>query len=421
MNSPNTYDVIIAGGGPAGSSAAIHLARAGATVLLVEEKKFPRAKLCGEFISPECLTHFKRLDVFDQMTSAGGAALTETVFYSGRGRSVCVPSEWFGVSSTALGLSRSQMDQILLDRARAAGVVVLEQTHASGLILENGFVGGIRVRSGVALADHHSLLTIDATGRVRGLARHAFELNKRSGRQFHQRPKMTKRPFVAFKAHLENTRAAVGACEIYFYRGGYGGLSGVEDGVSNLCFIVSADEVRRHSSDPESVMREVLMKNPRANYSLLNARATTPWLSVALDTFGPGTLAPAQGLISIGDAAAFIDPFTGSGMLMALESGQIAAQTIIHHLPQLRQADRSVGTFAKLAQNYQDEYSRVFNSRLRCSAFLRRAAFVPFLAEAAMLVFGPSATLRRRFARATRPHGAILSESHEAVVGSAGK
>jgi len=422
MNSPNIYDVIIAGGGPAGSSAAISLACAGATVLLVEEKKFPRAKLCGEFISPECLTHFKRLGVFDQMRSSGGAALTETVFYSGRGRRVSVPSEWFGASPTALGLSRSEMDQVLLQRAREVGVVVMEKTHASSLIQERGCVRGIRVRSDAGLDDYRALLTIDATGRVRGLARHAIEVGDRFGQQGTHRPKMTKRPFVAFKAHLENTGVAVGACEIYFYRGGYGGLSNVEGGVSNLCFIISADEVRRHGSDPDTVMREVVMNNPRANYTLANARTTTPWLSVALDTFGPGKLAPAQGLISIGDAAAFIDPFTGSGMLMALESGQIAAQTIARYLPSLRQTGQTGGqSLAKLAHDYQTEYSRVFNSRLRCSAFLRRAAFVPFLAEAAILIFGPSARLRRRLARATRPNGSILSEPTEAVGGSTTK
>lgn len=422
MASSEMFDVIIAGGGPAGSSAAIHLARAGATVLLVEEKKFPRAKLCGEFISPECLTHFQRLGVFDQMRSREGASLTETVFYSGRGRRVSVPSEWFGASSAALGLSRSEMDHVLLQRAREVGVVVMEKMHASGLIQERGCVRGIRVKSDAGLNDYRALLTIDATGRVRGLARHAIEVDDRFGQRVPHRPKTTKRPFVAFKAHLENTGVAVGACEIYFYRGGYGGLSGVEGGVSNLCFIISADEVRRHGSDPETVMREVVMNNSRASYTLENARATTPWLSVALDTFGPGELAPAQGLISIGDAAAFIDPFTGSGMLMAFESGQIAAQTIARDLPSLRQTDQTAGhALARLAQDYQKEYSRVFNSRLRCSAFLRRAAFVPFLAEAAILICGPSVTLRRRLARATRPNGSILSGPTEVVGGSTTK
>ena len=66
MSVNNNYDVIIAGGGPAGSSAAINLALRGARVLLVEQKKFPRAKLCGEFISPECADLFARLGVADQ-------------------------------------------------------------------------------------------------------------------------------------------------------------------------------------------------------------------------------------------------------------------------------------------------------------------------------------------------------------------
>src|SRR5437588_10273175 len=96
MSASFNYDVIIAGGGPAGASAAIHLATGGARVLLAEQKKFPRAKLCGEFISPECTSHFERLGVADQMFAASPARLTETVFYSRQGKSVSVPSAWFG-------------------------------------------------------------------------------------------------------------------------------------------------------------------------------------------------------------------------------------------------------------------------------------------------------------------------------------
>src|SRR6185295_2675665 len=134
MPSANTFDVAIAGAGPAGASAAIHLALSGARVLLVEEKKFPRAKLCGEFISPECLTHFERLGVAEKMMTAGGVRLSQTVFYSRSGRSVNVPSEWFGNQGAALGLSRAEMDQNLLLRARAAGAEVREETFVSGLL-----------------------------------------------------------------------------------------------------------------------------------------------------------------------------------------------------------------------------------------------------------------------------------------------
>ncbi len=111
------YDVVIAGAGPAGSSAAIHLARRGARVLLAEQKRYPRQKLCGEFISPECLEHFEKLGVFDQIQAARGAELHSTVFYATRGNSARVPSAWFGHNRLALGLSRAEMDQRLLRRA----------------------------------------------------------------------------------------------------------------------------------------------------------------------------------------------------------------------------------------------------------------------------------------------------------------
>src|ERR671926_546520 len=101
------FDAIIVGGGPAGSSGAIHLAARGARVLLAERERFPREKLCGEFISPECLAHFRRLGVLESMESAGGAEVSETVFYAPSGRALSVPSEWFGGGSrAALGLSR---------------------------------------------------------------------------------------------------------------------------------------------------------------------------------------------------------------------------------------------------------------------------------------------------------------------------
>ncbi len=385
------FDVAIAGAGPAGTSAAIDLALRGARVLLVEEKKFPREKLCGEFISPECLTHFKRLGVMEQMNAAGGAPVAETVFYSRRGNSVTVPSQWFEFGANALGLSRREMDHQLLERARSVGVVILEEAHASALIMEQGLVRGIRVKTSEAILNCFAGLTLDATGRTRALARQVDPpLADR---------KNNRHRLVAFKAHFENARPAAGACEIYFYPSGYGGLSRIEGGVSNLCFIVAAKEVRACGSNPETVLREVVMKNTRAANTLAHARATTPWLSVSLETFGRRVIVPANGLLAIGDAAAFIDPFTGSGMLMALESGELAAGVISRHLS--KQVDRS--RFDSLANDYLREYTLRFKSRLRVSGLLRRAAFIPHLDEAAIFLFSASASLRRRLARATRP------------------
>jgi flavin-dependent dehydrogenase len=389
-----SYDVVVAGGGPAGASAAIHLSACGARVALVEQKRFPREKLCGEFISPECLKHFEKLGVDRSMSEAGGMELTETVFYSERGRRVSVPSAWFNPERKlgALGLSRAEMDARLLERARQAGVLVLEETQASGLVMEKGSVCGVRLKSsGAGTLAFSSLVTIDATGRTGALSRRVGEDNSRPARK-------SRAQLVAFKAHLKNTSVQAGHCEIYFYGGGYGGLSSVEGGLSNLCFITRARDVREKGSDPVKVMREVVCRNERARRTLADAQAESEWLSVALEGFGRRAAVPARGLLAIGDAASFIDPFTGSGMLMALESGEIAAGVIINHLDALRRGE----SFHQLARDYDTLYKARFGARLRLCSLLRRAAFVPGLAATAIRIFGSSERLRRGMARATR-------------------
>jgi flavin-dependent dehydrogenase len=127
--------------------AAIRLAREGFEVILIEREKFPRHKLCGEFISPECLAHFKNLGVLDEMFAVGGDRISETVFYSQTGKSVSVPSLWFGGGSqNALSISRAEMDFCLLEKAKSLGVRVLEETQVIGLLSESEKVCGITAR-----------------------------------------------------------------------------------------------------------------------------------------------------------------------------------------------------------------------------------------------------------------------------------
>ena len=390
MSNTFDYDVIIAGGGPAGASAAIHLATRGARVMLAEQKKFPRAKLCGEFISPECARHFERLGVAEQMFAARPARLSATVFYSRKGKSVSVPSAWFGAGGLALGLSRAEMDERLLRRASDAGASVFEDAHVVGLVGDENRVYGVRVKADGSEKEYRAPLTLDATGRARALARRVGPQRNGSRAQ--------RAPLVAFKAHLEDTAVADGKCEIYFYRGGYGGLSSIEKGLSNLCFIAAARDVRACGADAERVMREVVCQNDRAARVLSNARACSPWLAVSLEGFGRHSVAPIAGLLAIGDAASFIDPFTGSGMLMALESGELAADIVATHL----KANRTLPNLSQINAAYETGYHERFDSRLKACALIRRAAFVPGMAALAIRLFGASDRLRRRVSRATR-------------------
>lgn len=387
MNQFSHHQVIIAGGGPAGSSAAINLALRGASVLLLEQKKFPRPKLCGEFISPECFALFESLGVADQMVAAHPAKLSETVFYSRSGRCARVPSQWFGSTGIALGLSRAEMDERLLRRAADVGAQVIEDAQVTSLVIKNEVVCGVNVKRNGVEETYSSSITIDATGRSRSLVRHTNS-NRNSRRE--------RAPMIAFKAHFEETGLAAGACEIYFYRGGYGGLSSIENGLSNLCFIASARDVRACGANADRVMHEIVCQNQRAHETLRNAELRSPWLAVSLEGFGRHSVAPMKGLVAIGDAASFIDPFTGSGMLMALQSGELAANEIAKHL------QASSISFDQLRADYSVRYDETFDSRLRICSLLRRAAFVPGLAEAAVRTFGTSERIRRALARATR-------------------
>ena len=201
--------ILIAGGGPGGAGAAIGLAKAGFEVTLVERERFPRDKLCGEFISPECLEHFRSLGVLDEMMSAGGETVSETLFFEPGGRSVAVPTDWFGRGSTALSLSRAEMDLRLLNRARAAGVDVREAVNVTAIEADSGRILGLRVRNADGVYSEITAdIFVDATGRARVLSKLA---ERSAGLNLPAR----KPEIVCFKSHVRGAAVPSRRCELY--------------------------------------------------------------------------------------------------------------------------------------------------------------------------------------------------------------
>lgn len=371
------YDIAVVGAGPAGTSAAIRLALVGKRVVLIEKEKFPRHKLCGEFISPECLEHFDELGIHNAMRDAGGVRIAKTVFYARSGKGVEVPSEWLGAAHKhALGLSRAEMDRLLLIRAREVGVDVLEEISVLDLLRNNGEVVGVRTREREIFAR----VTLDATGRMRFLARRADKGDA-----------TRKAQFVAFKTHIRGCGVAEDICEIFSYSRGYGGASRVENGLHNLCFIAAADDVKQLGSDPARILRELVCTNERAAKIFKDINFVGEWHAVTIERYGRGNVVPTRGLLSIGDAAAFIDPFTGSGMLLALESAKFAADAI-----------KNNNDLTFLAADYERAFSTAFNTRLKICALLRRISFIPLLAEVTVKALAISRNALKFIVRSTR-------------------
>lgn len=378
--------IAIVGAGPAGSSLAIRLAENGFDTVLIEREKFPRQKLCGEFISPECLPHFEKLGVLDSMLTAGGDRIYETRFFEKGGKSIAIPSSWFGGGSFALSLSRAEMDDRLLKGATDAGVAVFESTTVCGLEGDHDRVETITTRAEDAgVTEVEADIFVDATGR-------AAILTRLIGKSAHGSSENLKKPsFVGFKAHVTGAELAKGRCEIYSFPGGYAGLSNVENDRANLCLLIRSDVVRMVAGGGHEVVKSAVLKNKRASETIGNISADD-WLAVSVNGFGTKSLAPAQNLFTVGDAASFIDPFTGSGMIMALESSEVLANVII--------ANRE--SPERIAAEYASAYRQRFARRLRICSALRRSAFMPKLATAVVASLGFSSTARRLLARATR-------------------
>src|SRR2546423_1650186 len=142
------YDVIIIGGGPAGSSAAITLASQGVRVLVLEEKRMPRAKLCGEFITPESFPTLERLGVMTAMIKAGAQRLTQLSLVVASGKRVETPiAAMSDVADWAMSLSRARFDQVLFDRARETGAECREGIAVKQCIIEDGRARGVEALS----------------------------------------------------------------------------------------------------------------------------------------------------------------------------------------------------------------------------------------------------------------------------------
>ncbi len=400
--------ILIVGAGPAGASLAIRLANEQFDVCLIEREQFPRQKLCGEFISPECFGHFRELGVFDEMLAAGGTRIAETIFYAPDGKNISVPSEWFnGDASGALSLSRAKMDFQLLEKAKAVGVRVLEETSVIEILSEKEKVCGVKIRAkNTDVKEISADLLIDATGRTRVLGKMISRQDAKVQREdvsnfkfrisnLKEKQKLktkNQNQFVGFKAHLTNVSLPEGACEIYFFDGGYGGLSRVENNLANFCFLIKADAVKKCNSDAGQIIEQLIFQNKRAEKTLKNAAPVHDWLAVSVDGFGQKDLNPAANLFAVGDAGAFIDPFTGSGMLMAFESAEILARAV-----------KANASIEKIAEQYKTEHARKFQKRLFVCSIMRRAAFVPVLSRIFISALNVGELPRKLLARATRP------------------
>jgi flavin-dependent dehydrogenase len=296
-------EVVIVGGGLAGSSAAIQLARGGREVVLIERESQPQHKVCGEFLSREALKYLESLDV--DVATLGGVPIGAVRL---AGRSEVSEAK---LPFQAMSLTRRRLDEELLRLAVASGVRVMRGCRVQGLEREGAGWRALIEGGQPVLADTAFL----ATGKhdVRGRAR----------------PKGRQSDLVAFKMYwrLASGQAAAldGHVELMLYRGGYAGLQPVEDGAANLCCLVERAELQQLGGRWEQLLASMQQQCGLLRERLHGAQALLEKpLAVSSIPYGY-VRAKNDGVWALGDQAAVIPSFTGDGMSIALHSGCLAA------------------------------------------------------------------------------------------------
>lgn len=326
-------DVIVVGAGLAGLVSSIQLAQAGLDVILFEKGSFPKHKVCGEYISNEIRPILYKIGLFpDQITPV---KIKELILSAPSGNSLTAPLPLGG-----FGISRYQIDLSLSQLAIESGVKVITETAINAVQFREDYFDlttrkGELFRSKVVLGSFGKRSMLDRT-----LNRVWFKYEA---------------PYIGIKYHLKMDFPShqVG---LHNFKGGYGGLSMVEDGSINFCYLISKSAFQKHN-DIKGVEKAVLSQNPFLREALENSDVLPGFpLSISNISFRPKSLIQDH-IIMAGDAAGLISPLAGNGMAMAIHAADIASKYIIAY-------SRNEISREQMEQEYWKEWNTTFRWRL---------------------------------------------------------
>lgn len=331
-------DVIVVGAGPAGASAAYHLANAGVDVLLLEKSTFPRDKICGDGLTPRAV---KQLIGLGLDLDAPGWQRNKGLRIVGAGHRLELP--WPDLADFppyGLVRTRTDLDELLARHAEKAGARLMEGTTVSGPVLDErtGRVTGVRARPvddrGRRLGDEvtYSAPVVIAADGVSARIAVALGLERRENRPmgvavrtYYKTPRHDD-PWM--ESWLELWDGEPGRSNLL---PGYGWIFGVGDGTANVGLgILNTSKAFQHV-DYKDILRRWLANTPE-EWGFRDENMVGKVGSAALPMGFNRKPHYTRGVLLVGDSGGMVNPFNGEGIDYALEAGQMAAATIVQAL-----------------------------------------------------------------------------------------
>lgn len=365
------FDAVVIGGGPGGATAALLLARAGWSVALVERKRFPRRKVCGEYLSATNLPLLQHLGLARAFGARAGPEVRQVGLFTGDTvLTASLPRLTDSTHGWGRALGRETLDTLLVDRARAAGAVVFQpfavqhlHTHAGEYVCTANGERSVVLRSWVVIAAH-------GYWEPGGLPTQPGPTLPRPG------------DLLGFKAHFSGSSLPPGLMPLLAFPGGYGGMVHCDGGRVSLSCCIRRDtlaELRSHpaaESAGEMVFGHILDSCRGVRDALNGARREGPWL--AAGPLRPGVrVRSRQGIFAVGNAAGEAHPVVAEGISMAMQSAWLLARRLIAH-------GNGGSDWHRVGTDYARAWRSAFLPRLRAASAFAHWAMRPAAVRASL-------------------------------------
>jgi geranylgeranyl reductase family protein len=320
--SSRRLDVLVVGAGPAGSACAVHLARRGLEVALIDRRRFPRDKVCGDFVGPVAMLELERLGVggsdYERTSLVSRAAL----FLDGE----LLISRAFpridGLRPCGRVIPRAQLDAWLVDTARTAGARVLEPGQV--VALEPSGRGLTAVIGPDRRRRIPARLVIGADGSNSCVARFLRGFPPPPGDRL-----------IAMRAYFDGVSGPRRQAEIYFSGASFPGYAWVfptGPSTANVGVGMVLDTVPPVTEHLRTILDRLAATDPAVKRRLGRARRTTKVVGWPLTTYNPWLPLAGDRTLLVGDAAGLINPINGEGIQNALLSARWAAEVVVDAL-----------------------------------------------------------------------------------------